>query len=218
MNYEEVKLKFNKILIDLKKEDIYEESIKRADYAKSIAENSSLFEENLVDLAFLVGLTFKIDIEILIDQKKLKEITNSPIYDKSVQLVLYFYDKKEYPEYLTKGEKILIDILKDIEIIEIIKNKSNEIINLDKEEAIRDEFINILQTNNYVPIEKANNELEKIIFTLSNVFNIKYRYSFYIIENNKYIDKTIEQLNNLTNQNIIKKVYAIFKKFTTKDL
>jgi len=44
-------------------------------------------------------------------------------------------------------------------------------------------------------VKNSTNELEKTIFSLSKAFDLNFRYSYYLIEENRYIDKAIIKLD-----------------------
>lgn len=138
----------------------------------------------------------QLGVEMLFDKNIIREFIGDNKYDNIIKTAIYYHNKFQLPNDLDKKTLPFCKIIRDADKLDIYKLITEDrplVINND------DEVTNSILTNfldgNTADISKSKTSKDRVIFFLSFIFDLNYKYSLdYIIENN-YIDKIIAPLD-----------------------
>lgn len=229
--------KYVKQNYDLTNENIqrkYDHSFRVAQLSKEIVKNSNILFENAESLAELIGLLHDIGrfpqikqtnslddnlmdhagegLKILFDNNKIRDYIKDSRYDDIIKSAIYNHSKLEVAPFLSDDEKIFSNILRDADKIDIFKiiSESKEVI--PSNEIVSENLLSYIRAHKQIPNNLVTNSIDECIKTLAFIFDINYKYSFYLIEENGYIEKIIKKLN-IDNNDTIKFIYNEIKNY-----
>lgn len=235
IDMEKAKKAFDKYVKD--NYDLNNESIKKvynhilnvSKLSRDIIKNSNIMLVDAEDLAELIGLIHDIGsfktinnnldhvgegLRILFDEKNIRKFISDAKYDEIIKSAIYNHNQLEVAPFVSDQEKLFIDVLRDADKIDILKTiaESNEVIN--QNEMINSEIINIIKSHKTISKNLITNKTEEGIYVLAYIFDIKYKYSFYNIEENSYLEKIAKRIHIDTNDTI-RLIYNEIKTFIT---
>ena len=203
----------------------YFHSLKVMELCRDIATSLEVFTEEEIVLCELIGLFHEIGgfnstpnfhisesegeniynktIEILFDKGLIREITKDTKYDKIIKFAIYAYDKEGLPENIGQKVKYICGVIRDAHNLDTFRMA----INYNYIDLRIDSYPNQMVYDNFKSFKKihtkvSDNTADDVLAILSNVFIINFKYSYYLLKNNMYINKMIEALS-IKDENIL---------------
>ncbi len=195
----------------------YFHSLKMMELAKDIATTLGIFNEEEITVCELIGLFHEIGnfnstpnskiindsnenctektFDILFNNGLLRKITDDTKYDDIIKLAILFHDKNDLPSDINEKEKHFCLVIKDAHKLDIFRLMINYPY-LDTRIDIYPSDMTYKDFKDYKVINEitSDNNADSILVILSYVYNLNYRYSYYLLNNNNYITKVIESL------------------------
>ena len=238
MNIEELKEKFRKHVENYDMDEVainrkFYHSYRVMDFCMLLAKYNNFNDED-TNIAMLVGLlhdysrfeqwtkykTYS-DIKsidhgdlavkrLFNDNEIIDYCTNKEYYDEIYDAIKY-HNKYDYPETLSKHNKLLCKIVRDADKLDIfyLLGINKDLINEDYcliSDKIREDFYN----NKLIKHTDINNESDDVILKLAMVFDLNFKYSFEYLNKYKLIDKIYE---NIKNKNKFKPYFEYINKY-----
>jgi len=196
----------------------YFHSLKTMELAREIATNLEIFNEEEIVICELIGLFHEIGsfdqnpnfhiindnnedytnktLETLFTNGLVRKITSETKYDGIIKFAIYSLNKNGYPNNLDKKVIAFCDVLKDahkLDLFRMVINYPYVDTRIDGYPTgmVYDEFKMFRTIENKL----TENNADEILLILSNLFSLKYRYSYYIAKQENYISKLIKSLN-----------------------
>lgn len=150
--------------------------------------NKNLGEEDLDDFALK-------SVEILFNEGLLRKITDDTKYDDIIKLAIFASDKNGLPSSINAKDAAYCKILRDANKLDRFRMILNYPIIDTRIEGFPSSMV-YDRFKQFKVIDKklSENNSDDVIITLSEVFNLNYRYSYAILKRNDYIDKIIGSL------------------------
>lgn len=221
MDIEELFIKFvnqydiNDENIDLK----YHHSFRVMDLCILMAKDLKL-DENDIEIAKLIGLlhdygrfyqlskfnTFNdfksidhgdVGVQMLFDNEEIKQYTSKiKNYDEIYDAIKY-HNKYKYPDYLSNHNKLMCNIIRDADKLDILYLVTEDVIKLNETNAdislkVKEQF----QLHQSIDMHNAKNSSDKVLVFLGFVYDLNYEYSFKYIIDNCIFDKIYNKLKN----------------------
>lgn len=211
----------------------YFHSLKVMELSSEIASNMEIFNEEEIIVCELIGLFHDIGgfsknpdfrmvdnneedntsktLEILFTNGLIRKITKETKYDAIIKFAIYSLNKNGYPNNLGKKIISFCEVLKDADKIDTFRLA----INYPYIDTRIKTYPSALVYNDFKLFKKVEqslteNNADEIILILSNIFSFYSNYSLYVVKQNNYVDKLIEQLS-FEDENI-KNFFASLKK------
>ena len=202
----------------------YFHSLKTMELSREIATNLGVFTEEEIVVCELIGLFHEIGsfdknpefhifndnnedytnktLEILFTNGLIRKITTDTKYDALIKFAIYSLNKNGYPNNLDKKIITFCDVLKDshkLDLFRLAINYPYLDIRVDSYPTamVYDEF----KLFRKIEEKLTENNADEILLVLSNLFALNYKYSYYIVKEEKYITKLISSLT-YTDDNI----------------
>lgn len=224
MNKEELKKKFKEYVnaFDMKDDGIsrkYYHSLRVMNHAENLAKYNKFNDED-TEIAILVGLlhdyarfpqwtqykTYSdlesidhgdLGVELLFNNSEIKKFTNNVRYYDEIYDAIKYHNKYAFPNILSEHNKLLCDVIRDADKLDIFYLLSEEKIliptnNEEITEVIKNKFLKKTALN-YTDTKNIN---DKALLKIAMVFDLKFDYSFKNLYDNKYIDKIYESIEN----------------------
>lgn len=196
----------------------YFHSLKTMELARDIAVNTNMFNEEEVVVCELIGLFHDIGsfdknpnfhiindnhedytnktLELLFTNGLIRKITNETKYDALIKFAIFSLNKNGYPNNLDRKVIEFCEVLKDAHKIDTFRLAINyPYIDVRVESypttMVYDEF----KKFKTIDTKLTENNSDEILLVFSNTFSLRNRYSYYILRENKYINKLVESLN-----------------------
>lgn len=194
-------------------------SLRVMDLSYDIAEDNDL-NKNDTEIATLIGLlhdyarfdqwknykTYSdrrsidhadLGVKKLFEDKEIVNYCYNPDYYKFIYNAIKYHNKYSYPEDLDNRNKMFCKIIRDADKLDIFYLMSiKKIFVKEDEEKIREIIATQFYNNQLLKHVEVNNNSERIILELAMLFDLNYNYSFKYIENNSFIDKLFEEIDN----------------------
>lgn len=181
---------------------LYDHTMRVANEAIKIADSLLLSPQDK-KLAYLIAVIHELGkfkdkntIDLLFEEQLIKKFTEEEQYSDIIRDVIYSYEQRIFNEYYSDTSKLQLKVLNDADKLDRLYMDSLAInienINGSKVSAdILNSFSNHQECNpNFV---KTPLDIE--IARISYVFSLNFKYSYYQVEQNQYIDKIIANLN-----------------------
>lgn len=196
----------------------YFHSLKTMELARDLATTLGIFDEEEIAVCELIGLFHEIGsfdstpnykmmnsisedytektLDILFKQGVLRKITDDTKYDDIIKLAIFAYNKSDMPTKVDEKTLHFCAVLRDVHRIDTFRL----IIDYPFMDVRIDEYPSDMVYNDFklfrVISEKlGENNADEVLIVLSNTFDLKYKYSYYLLKNNNYVNKTIASLN-----------------------
>lgn len=195
----------------------YFHSLKVMETARDIASNLSIFTEEEIAVCELIALFHEIGnfsktpnyhmdednddsyektIDILFNKKLIREITKDTKYDNVIKLAIFAYNKMGFPSDIDEKTKYICAVIKDAHNLDSFRLFVNypyvdTRISSYPNTLVYDDF------KNYKTIspKMSENSSDSVLVVLSNMYAFNYKYSFYLLKQNNYIDKIFDSLS-----------------------
>ena len=172
----------------------------------------------------------KMGVKVLFDDKKILDfLPDTRKYDKIIRIAIENHNKFKIEENLSEEEIKFCKIIRDadkLDILEIFITNSEDIEAIGKNNGyalskdITEEFLDALFRGKQIDRKYQNYFLDWYLNTLTFLFDINYPKSFEIIKNKKYVDGTLDRIENLVpeDKEIFEKIRAYMNKYVTDRL
>lgn len=209
----------------------YFHSLKTMELSRDIATNMNTFSEEEIIVCELIGLFHEIGsfdknpnfhiindnnedytnktLELLFTNGLIRKITNETKYDGLIKFAIFSLNKIGYPSNLDKKVIEFCEVLKDAHKLDTFRLSINypyidARINSYPTEMVYEDF----KKFKTIDSKLTENNSDEILLVFSNAFSLNYRYSYYILRENNYVNKLIESLN-FSDDDIKKFFFAI---------
>ena len=213
--FEQYVRKYNMNNINIKAR--YFHSLKVMEIAKDLATQLGIFNEEEIALCELLGLfheignfsktpNYHIDeeiddagekaIDILFNKGLLREITKEKNYDNIIKIALQSYDKEGFINNIDNKTKHICAILKDAHNLDSFRLFVNypyvdTVIKSYPSSLVYDDFKSFKTISSKV----SDNASDEVLVTLSKMYSFNYKYSYYLLKQNDYVNKIFNFLN-----------------------
>ena len=216
---------------------MYLHSIKMMELCKNIASNVGGFTEEEIIICGLIGLNHNLGmfsnkiksclvsdenpdksketIDILFDKDGLmRQITDDKKYDEIIKFAIYCQNKPGLPAGFDEKTISFCKVLKDaitIENFRLVTNYSYMDMYIDN--YPNDNFYNDFKKFKVITAKKEDNDADKILAIMSNIFGVYYSYSYSLLKTESSVDKLIDALkiNNNRINNFFTQIASVLK-------
>ena len=194
----------------------YFHSLKSMDLARIIASNFNIFDEEELVVIELIALFHDIgnfeqknynyldnqeedstmsSIHVLFDEGLLRKITPETKYDTVIKLGIFCHNKDALPKNIDEKTTCICNIMKDVYKLEELRM----VINYPYIDNRIHTYPTPLVYNDFKLFKKvedkvADNNADKILVVLSNIFDMNYKSSYSLILEKEYITKIVNSL------------------------
>ena len=195
----------------------YFHSLKTMELSKDIASNLGIFNEEEIVVCELIGLFHEIGsfdknpdfhiindnnedytnktLEILFTNGLIRKITSDTKYDGIIKFSIYSLNKNGYPNNLEEKVINFCDVLKDSHKLDLFRLVTNyPYIDTRIDNYPTSMVYNEFKLFRTIENKLTENNADEILSILSNIFSLKYKYSYYLAKNSNYITKLMYSL------------------------
>lgn len=195
----------------------YFHSLKVMETMRELANGLNIFTEEEIGLCEFIGLfheignfsktpNYHIDednedsydrtIDLLFNKGLIREVTKDKTYDNVVRIALYSYDKIGFPSDIDEKTKHICAMLKDAHNLDYFRI----FINYPYVDSRISSYPNSLVYNEFkqyksISAKMSENSADSVLVVLSKMYSFNYRYSYYVLKQNNYVNKIIDLLN-----------------------
>ena len=207
----------------------YFHSLKTMELSRDIATSLGVFSEEEVVVCELIGLFHEIGsfdknpefhifndntedhtnktLEILFTNGLIRKITQDTKYDGIIKFAIYSLNKVGYPNNLDEKVMNFCDVLKDSHKLDLFRL----VINYPYLDTRIDNYPTAMVYDEFKLFKTISNKLtennaDEILLILSNIFSLKYKFSYYLAKEANYITKLMNSLSY--NDDNIKKFFG----------
>ncbi len=194
----------------------YFHSLKVMEIVRDLANGLGIFSEEELAVCELIGLfheignfsktpNYHIDddssdcyertIDVLFNKNLIREISKETKYDNIIKMAIYSYDKMGFPEDIDEKTKHICAIIKDAHNLDSFRLFINypyvdTRISCYPSTLVYNDFKNFKT----ISPKMSENASDSVLVVLSNMYAFNYRYSYYLLKENKYIEKIFDSL------------------------
>lgn len=194
----------------------YFHSLKVMEIAKELASGLGIFSEEEIALCELIGLfheignfsktpnyrieedsddTYEKTIEVLFNKGLLRDISKETKYDNIIRMALFAYDKNGFPADIDEKTKHICAIIKDAHNLDTFRL----FVNYPYIDTRIDSFPNNLVYEDFKKFKTISSKMsesssDSVLVILSKMYSFNYRYSYYLLKQNNYIEKMMDTL------------------------
>ena len=207
----------------------YFHSLKTMELSREIATSLKIFNEEEIVICELIGLFHEIGsfdknpdfhiindnmedytnktLEILFENGLIRKITPDTKYDGLIKFAIYSLNKNGYPNNIDEKIVNFCEVLKDSHKLDLFRL----VINYPYLDTRIDSYPTAMVYNEFKLFRKIEDKLtennaDEILLVLSNIFSLKFRYSYYLAKQENYITKLMQSLSYSDNN--IKKFFG----------
>ena len=218
----------------------YFHSLKVMEISKDLASGLGIFSEEEIAVCEFIGLfheignfsktpNYHIDednedsyektIDILFNKGLIREISKDNKYDNIIQMALFAYDKNGFPSDIDEKTKHICAIIKDAHNLDSFRLFVNypyvdTRINTYPNNLVYGEF----KKFKTISPKMSENSSDTVLVVLSKMYSFNYRYSYYLLKQNNYIDKMLDSLTFKDEEieNFYKQVMLVLNNYIDK--
>ena len=194
----------------------YFHSLKVMEIARDLATGLGIFSVEEVAVCELIGLFHEIGnfsktpnyqmdddindaynrtIDVLFNKKLIREISKDTKYDNIIKMALFAYDKNGFPADIDEKGKHICAIIKDAHNLDSFRL----FVNYPYVDTVIKNYPNSLVYENFksfktISSKVSDNSSDEVLVTLSKMYSFNYRYSYYLLKENNYIEKIFNSL------------------------
>lgn len=194
----------------------YFHSLKVMEIARDLATGLGIFSVEEVAVCELIGLFHEIGnfsktpnyqmdddindaynrtIDVLFNKKLIREISKDTKYDNIIKMALFAYDKNGFPADIDEKGKHICAIIKDAHNLDSFRL----FVNYPYVDTVIKNYPNILVYEDFksfktISSKVSDNSSDEVLVTLSKMYSFNYRYSYYLLKENNYIEKIFNSL------------------------
>lgn len=214
-----------------------------AQIAKQLAENLNLDKED-IELAELIGLLHDIGrfeqiklyntfldkdsvnhaeygVKVLFEDGLIRKFIEDDKYDKIIKLAILNHNKIEIEEGLTEKENLHVKIIRDADKTDIfyvltVADKKEVWYSSDlSDQKISEEVYKDFTEKKLVEYKKVKTGIDLLVINFSYIFDLYFKESIRIIEENHYLEKIYNRFkfNDQQTKERIEEIYTITKKY-----
>ena len=218
----------------------YFHSLKVMEISKDLASGLGIFSEEEIAVCEFIGLfheignfsktpNYHIDednedsyektIDILFNKGLIREISKDNKYDNIIKMALFAYDKNGFPSDIDEKTKHICAIIKDAHNLDSFRLFVNypyvdTRINTYPNNLVYGEF----KKFKTISPKMSENSSDTVLVVLSKMYSFNYRYSYYLLKQNNYIDKMLDSLTfkDEVIENFYKEVMLVLNNYIDK--
>lgn len=218
----------------------YFHSLKVMEISKDLASGLGIFSEEEIAVCEFIGLfheignfsktpNYHIDednedsyektIDILFNKGLIREISKDNKYDNIIKMALFAYDKNGFPSDIDEKTKHICAIIKDAHNLDSFRLFVNypyvdTRINTYPNNLVYGEF----KKFKTISPKMSENSSDTVLVVLSKMYSFNYRYSYYLLKQNNYIDKMLDSLTFKDEEieNFYKQVMLVLNNYIDK--
>ena len=213
--FEQYVRKYDMNNIDIKAR--YFHSLKVMELARELATGLGIFSEEEVAVCELIGLFHEIGnfsktpnyqmdddindsynrtIDVLFNKKLIREISKETKYDTVIKMAIFAYDKNGFPADIDEKGRHMCAIIKDDHNLDSFRLFVNypyvdTVIKSYPSSLVYDDFKSFKTISSKV----SDNASDEVLVTLSKMYSFNYKYSYYLLKQNDYVNKIFNFLN-----------------------
>lgn len=218
----------------------YFHSLKVMEISKDLASGLGIFSEEEIAVCEFIGLfheignfsktpNYHIDednedsyektIDILFNKGLIREISKDNKYDNIIKMALFAYDKNGFPSDIDEKTKHICAIIKDAHNLDSFRLFVNypyvdTRINTYPNNLVYEEF----KKFKTISPKMSESSSDTVLVVLSKMYSFNYRYSYYLLKQNNYIDKMLDSLTFKDEEieNFYKQVMLVLNNYIDK--
>ena len=218
----------------------YFHSLKVMEIVKELANALNIFTEEEIAVCELIGLFHEIGsfsktpdfhigednedsydktIEVLFNKGLLREISKDKSYDNIIRMALFAYDKDGFPSDIDEKTKHICAILKDAHNLDYFRF----FVNYPYIDTRIKSYPSSLVYNDFknfktISSRMSDNSSDSVLIVLSKMYAFNYKYSYYLLRKNDYIDKIIDSLtfDDKEIQHFFEQIVLVLKNYIDK--
>lgn len=218
----------------------YFHSLKVMEIVKELANALNIFTEEEIAVCELIGLFHEIGsfsktpdfhigednedsydktIEVLFNKGLLREISKDKSYDNIIRMALFAYDKDGFPSDIDEKAKHICAILKDAHNLDYFRF----FVNYPYIDTRIKSYPSSLVYNDFknfktISSRMSDNSSDSVLIVLSKMYAFNYKYSYYLLRKNDYIDKIIDSLtfDDKEIQHFFEQIVLVLKNYIDK--
>ena len=134
-------------------------------------------------------------LELLFTNGLIRKITSDTKYDGIIKFSIYSLNKNGYPNNLEEKVINFCDVLKDSHKLDLFRLVTNyPYIDTRIDNYPTSMVYNEFKLFRTIENKLTENNADEILSILSNIFSLKYKYSYYLAKNSNYITKLMYSL------------------------
>ena len=154
-----------------------------------------------------------------IDKKLIREISKETKYDNIIKMAIYSYDKEGFPDDIDEKTKHICAIIKDAHNLDSFRL----FVNYPYVDTRITSYPNNLVYEKFTSFKTispkmSENSADSALVVLSNMYSFNYRYSYYLLKQNNYIDKMFDSLtfDNKEIESFFGQLVVVLKNYVDK--
>ena len=218
----------------------YFHSLKVMEISKDLASGLGIFSEEEIAVCEFIGLfheignfsktpNYHIDednedsyektIDILFNKGLIREISKDNKYDNIIKMALFAYDKNGFPSDIDEKTKHICAIIKDAHNLDSFRL----FVNYPYVDTRINTYPNNLVSGEFKKFKTISPKMSEdcsvaVLVVLSKMYSFNYRYSYYLLKQNNYIDKMLDSLTFKDEEieNFYKQVMLVLNNYIDK--
>ena len=193
----------------------YFHSLKVMEICRDLATGLGIFSPEEVAVCELIGLFHEIGnfsktpnyqmddindaynrtIDVLFNKKLIREISKDTKYDNIIKMAIFAYDKNGFPADIDEKSRHMCAIIKDAHNLDSFRL----FVNYPYVDTVIKSYPNSLVYDDFksfktISPKVSDNSSDEVLVTLSKMYSFYYKYSYYLLKENNYIEKIFNSL------------------------
>lgn len=194
----------------------YFHSLKVMELVRELATGLNIFTEEEIAVCELIGLfheignfsktpnyhidedddnTYEKSIDVLFNKGLLREITEDTKYDETIKLAILSCERDGFINNIDEKTKHICAIIKDSHNLDSFRL----FVNYPYIDTRINSYPNSLVYNDFksfktISKKMSDNSFDSVLVVLSKMYAFNYRYSYYLLKQNNYVEKIFESL------------------------
>lgn len=158
-------------------------------------------------------------IDKLFNKKLIREISKETKYDNIIKIAIFAYDKNGFPEGIDEKTKHICAIIKDAHKLDSFRL----FVNYPYVDTRISGYPNNLVYEDFkkfmtISPKMSENSADSVLVVLSNMYSFNYKYSYYQLKQNNYINKIFDSLtfDNKDIEGFYKQLMVVLNNYVNK--